>query len=603
MLKDVSGSADVIADVWRQDIERQAHGMSLVGANMDRLTWENNMKKTSQTHPLRIDTVPVGSFGGAIGMTLCPGKRITSAVSGEWERDLDTDMAAIAQWGADLILSLMEPHEFAQLGIPGFAESLPAGIAHSVMPIVDGGVPSGNWERAWLREGPHLRERLALGGRILIHCRGGLGRTGIVAARLLVEFGEDPAAAIRRVRAARPGTIENRRQEEYVLRQPPLSAPVPRPTVAVDPARQAKFRGCLLGGAAGDALGAPVEFMDIAAIRARFGAGGIRDYQPYAGKAGAITDDTQMTLFTAEGLLRSANRGKMRGIRPDFVGVLANAYRRWLHTQGEGSRRDTAFLSGWLIRNRDLFARRAPGITCLGALRAMGADGQRAGNDSKGCGGVMRAAPVGLFVAGWECDAAEQARLAFDLACDFAAITHGHPAGQHPAGVLAVLVLRLVQGSTLPDALAETRTLLATRPDHGETLAAIDLAITLAAGDGNPDAHLRRLGEGWTGEEALAIALYCALRAESLEEGICLAVNLTGDSDTTGAIAGNLLGALHGVDAIPERWLAPLELRDVIEEVADDLLSWPHWPVSEYLPEEPALRTAAAYWLDRYPDN
>ncbi len=115
--------------------------------------------------------------------------------------------------------------------------------------------------------------------------------------------------------------------------------------------------------------------------------------------------------------------------------MLGNAYRRWLHTQGEGSRADDReFLSGWLIRNRELFARRAPGITCLGALRAMGRDIRLAENDSKGCGGVMRMAPVGLFVAGWEGAGPDPARRAFALGCDFAALTHGHPAGQHPAG-------------------------------------------------------------------------------------------------------------------------------------------------------------------------
>jgi ADP-ribosylglycohydrolase len=489
------------------------------------------------------------------------------------------------------------------LGVPDFAGRIPAGIAHLVLPIVDGGIPSGPWERAWAKEGPRLRERLALGGRLLIHCRGGMGRTGIVAARLLVEFGEEPTRAMRLVRKARPNAIENRRQEEYVLRQYPLQSPLPRPTLAVDPEKQARFRGCLLGGAAGDALGAPVEFMGLPEIRARFGAAGIRDFVPYAGKAGAITDDTQMTLFTAEGLLRCANRGRVRGIGPDFTRVLGNAYRRWLYTQGEGASRDTDFLSGWLIRNRDLYARRAPGITCLGALRAMGAGIRPADNDSKGCGGVMRAAPVGLFVANWAGAGPDPARRAFDLACDFAAITHGHPAGQHPAGVLAVLVLRLVQGATLPDALAEARALLATYPNNDETLAAIDHAATLGRKGGDPDDDLARLGQGWVGEEALAIALYCALRAGTLEEGVALAVNLTGDSDSTGAIAGNLLGALHGVDAIPRRWLEPLELRGAIEEMADDLLSWPQWPIWEFLPDDPAERAVQAYWIDRYPDS
>ena len=562
------------------------------------------MKKTSETHPLRIDAVPVGHLGGLIGMTLCPGKRIAYALSGEWERDLNADFAEIAEWGASVVVSLMEHHEFSMLGVPDFARHIPAGIEHLVLPIVDGGVPSGTWERAWTKAGPSLREKLALGGRILIHCRGGLGRTGIVAARLLVEFGEAPARAMRRVRKARPDAIENRRQETYVLHQCPLQSALPRPAVAVDPEKQARFCGCLLAGAAGDALGAPVEFMGIGEIRARFGAAGIRDFVPYAGKAGAITDDTQMTLFTAEGLLRSANCGRERGIGPDFIRVIGDAYRRWLHTQGEGGgAKDQEFLSGWLIRNLDLYARRAPGITCLGALRAMGRDIRLADNDSKGCGGVMRAAPVGLFVSGWEGAGPDPVRRAFALGCDSAALTHGHPAGQHPAGVLAVLVLRLVQGASLLEALATARAVLTTVPDHRETLAAIDLAAKLAGQGGEPDGHLRELGEGWVGEEALAIALYCALRAESLEEGVMLAVNLTGDSDSTGAIAGNLLGALHGVDAIPQRWLEALELREAIGQVADDLLSWPQWLIGECLPSDLAEAAAAAYWWDRYPGN
>ncbi len=559
------------------------------------------MKKTSETHPLPIDTVTVGPLGGEIGMTLCPGKRAASAFGDEWERDLDADLAVIAGWGANVVVSLMEPHEFARFGVDALPQRLPAGIEHVLLPIVDGGVPSGTWERAWMKEGPRLRARIALGGRILIHCRGGLGRTGLVAARLLVEFGEEPAQAMRRVRQARPDAIETRRQEEYVLRQRPLPSPLPRPTIAVDPEKQAGFRGCLLAGAAGDALGAPVEFMDIGAIRARFGPGGIRDFVPYGGKSGAITDDTQMTLFTAEGLLRCANRGRMSGVGADFLWIVGHAYQRWLHTQGKGGRRAPDLLSGGLIRNRELFARRAPGITCLSALRAMGANIRLAENDSKGCGGVMRAAPVGLFVAHREGARLDPARRAFELACDIAALTHGHPAGQHPAGVLAVLVLCLVQGATLTEALAEAWALLVTRPEHGDTLAAITLAAMLAGQVGDPDDHLRRLGQGWVGEEALAIALYCALRADSLEEGICLAVNLTGDSDSTGAIAGNLLGALYGVVAIPGRWLAPLELRGAIEEVADDLLSWPKWPIRECLPDDPVELAAAAYWLDRYP--
>jgi len=559
------------------------------------------MKKTSQTDPLRIDSVQVNPLGGAIGMTLCPGKKAVSSVSGEWDRDLDADLAAIVHWGATVLLSLIEPHEFETLGVARMKQGLPAGIAHFVLPIVDGAVPSGTWERAWADAGPQIRERLALGERIVIHCRGGLGRTGMVAARLLVEFGEVPAIAMRRVRAARPGAIENRRQEEYVLRQKPLESILPRPGYAVDPLLASRYRGCLLGGAVGDALGAPVEFMDLAAIRKRFGAAGIRDFVPYAGKLGAITDDTQMTLFTAEGLLRAANLKRIGSTAPDIQAVVAQSYQRWLVTQGDKSPLTPDVQSGWLIRNGALFARRAPGITCLTTLCKMVRHDEPASNDSKGCGGVMRMAPVGLFVHGSDEAATAPARRAFDLGCQLAGITHGHPAGQHSAGVLAALIARVLRGASLPSTLDEAKTILKTRGDHEETLAAINLAVRLGRDSGDSDNHLRQLGQGWVAEEALAIAIYCALRSNSFEEGVMLAVNLTGDSDSTGAIAGSLLGALHGVEAIPQRWLEPLELREVVTAVADDLLSWPQWKVGTYpLVDADGVRERA-YLLDRYP--
>lgn len=561
------------------------------------------MKQTSQIDPLRIDSVQVNSLGGAIGMTLCPGRKVSSSASGEWDRDLDTDLAVIADWGATVLLSLIEPHEFETLGVAHMKQILSAGIAHFILPIVDGAVPSGTWERAWVDAGPQIRERLALGERVVIHCRGGLGRTGMVAARLLVEFGEMPATAMRRVRAARPGAIENRRQEEYVLRQKPLESIIPRPSYPVDPLLTSRYRGCLLGGAVGDALGAPVEFMDIMAIRKRFGATGIRDFVPYAVKLGAITDDTQMTLFTAEGLLRAAIRERIDGLAPDYPSFVAQAYQRWLVTQGDKSRLTPNVQSGWLIRHGALFARRAPGITCLTTLGKMTRLDETASNDSKGCGGVMRMAPVGLLIRGRGESAADHAQTAFALGCQLAGITHGHPAGQHAAGVLAALIVCVLKGAALLAALDEAKAILKTQDNHEETLAAINLAVRLGRDFGDSDNHLRQLGQGWVAEEALAIAIYCALRSNSFEEGVMLAVNLTGDSDSTGAIAGSLLGALHGVEAIPQRWLEPLELRAVITAVADDLLSWPQWKVGDYPPEDADGRRERAYWVDRYPND
>jgi hypothetical protein len=147
---------------------------------------------------------------------------------------------------------------------------------------------------------------------------------------------------------------------------------------------QGRFVGCLLGGAVGDALGAPVEFMRRTEILHRFGPKGITTYAPAYGGLGTITDDTQMTLFTAEGLLRGWVRGCFKGIT-SYPGVTAHAYLRWLKTQGERSRCEIDFGAdepGWLFQQRALHHRRAPGNTCLSALRAMPSPGEPARNDS-----------------------------------------------------------------------------------------------------------------------------------------------------------------------------------------------------------------------------
>ncbi|MGQ0658602.1 MAG: ADP-ribosylglycohydrolase family protein [Chromatiales bacterium] len=339
-----------------------------------------------------------------------------------------------------------------------------------------------------------------------------------------------------------------------------------------------RFLGCLLGGAVGDALGASVEFMDLGEIRDTFGSGGIRDYAPAYGRLGAITDDTQMTLFTAEGLLRGWVRQRVKGIA-SYPVVTTHAYLRWLLTQGEEPRcHPDADAMGWLYSQQELHSRRAPGNTCLSALRGLKDFTDRAVNDSKGCGGVMRVAPVGLFA--WHRRQRKGGVLqTFDLAVKLAAITHGHPSGQLPAGVLAVLIMGLIDGLSLAQMLTVARACLERYSGHRETLQALDVAEELASSAARPDDAIARLGKGWVAEEALAISIYCALVAKGFEEGVVLAVSHSGDSDSTGAITGNLLGAMHGLDDIPKRWLDPLELRGVIAELADDLFSFPSWKI------------------------
>ena len=341
-----------------------------------------------------------------------------------------------------------------------------------------------------------------------------------------------------------------------------------------------RFLGCLLGGAVGDALGAPIEFMRLTEIRERFGYQGVRDYLRAYGKVGAITDDTQMTLFTAEGLLRGWVRRQIKGITT-YQEVVSHAYLRWLKTQGiEPAREMIPDAEGWLYSLQGLHHKRAPGLTCLSALSAMKDFGEPAKNNSKGCGGVMRVAPVGLFA--WHShQSGETPMVTFDLAAKLAAITHGHPTGQLASGVFAVLVLGLASGASLEDALDVATACMKSRPRHKETLHALKQARALAQSGLPVTDAIAELGEGWVAEEALAIAVYCALVATSFEQGVVLAINHSGDSDSTGAMTGNLLGALHGVEAIPERWLSLLELKEVIAEIGDDLFTFPEWNLDE----------------------
>lgn len=339
-----------------------------------------------------------------------------------------------------------------------------------------------------------------------------------------------------------------------------------------------RFIGCLLGGAVGDALGAPIEFMAYREIVRRFGPSGVSDYLPAYGGLGRITDDTQMTLFTADGVIRSAVREEHKGITT-VEGVTAHAYLRWLQTQGERPDNDLMFgmeTPGWLYQIPALHARRAPGITCLSALKAMRHLGDPARNDSKGCGGVMRVAPIGLWMAGRT--TAADSELCFKVACDIAGLTHGHPTGQLSAGVMAVLVQLLASGEPLMSALSTALEILSKHRRRRETMTAVEQAISLADAcldmDIFEDTHVRnieQLGEGWVAEEALAIAIYCALVASDFEHGVRLSVNHSGDSDSTGSMTGNLLGCIWGQAGIPVRWLADLELRDEIEAVARDL--------------------------------
>lgn len=343
-------------------------------------------------------------------------------------------------------------------------------------------------------------------------------------------------------------------------------------TRVAEEAWRARIRGCLLGGAIGDALGGPVEFEDSASIVAAH-PDGVRTF--VSGRIGwppgTITDDTQMTLFTVEGLIRA-------GVRTDrgigfTVAVVHHAYDRWLDTQE--LRAPSGERDGWLQAEPWLYARRAPGNTCLSAL--LGARqgnakieqfGGQARNDSKGCGGVMRVAPFGLLPAKWF-----DRDWVFDAAAEAAGYTHGHPTGKLASGALAVIIRELCGGATLDAALDTTTALLTQRPNHEETSTALAAARSAATGSKHEPETVERLGGGWVAEEALAIAVYAALAypaPEQFLDALALSVTHSGDSDSTGAICGNILGALHGETALPAELVFTVEGRPVILQLADD---------------------------------
>ncbi len=333
-----------------------------------------------------------------------------------------------------------------------------------------------------------------------------------------------------------------------------------------------RIRGCLFGGAVGDALGYPVEFHSIDSIHAKYGSSGITEYEiDPASKVALFSDDTQMSLFTANGLLYGKTRSLLKGVasQPSYYVYLA--YLDWLETQ-----RGMSGAGGitWLSDIDGLYSCRAPGATCLDAL----ASGERGStinriNHSKGCGGVMRVAPVGLVMRD------EDDMTVATEGAEIAALTHSHSLGFMPAAFLAHVVKNAVMagpevtlGVLIENAKETIQVLFAQRKHLEVFINLIDKAVSLAGNGASDEENIAMIGAGWCGDEALAIALYCALRHEGdFTSAVISAVNHSGDSDSTGALAGNIVGAMVGYDAIEEKWKDNLELKDTILEMADDL--------------------------------
>lgn len=331
-----------------------------------------------------------------------------------------------------------------------------------------------------------------------------------------------------------------------------------------------KIAGSLLGGAIGDALGYQIEFKR-----------NIKDKEVtrFENDFGIISDDTQMTLFTANALLWRDTKEMLGGMSISVSDAIYHSYLDWLDTQWGTNRHENKV--SWLKEIKELNNQRAPGNTCIGSLTS-GKKGtlEFPINNSKGCGGIMRIAPIGLY----EKDSLQAGKVAAAAT----AITHGSPLGIIPAATCAMLINILAnENITLENALYKAMKqchdnfTIYSEEDHRYFQKLVTKAIKLSKSSIKDTEAIKKIGEGWVGDEAFAIAIYSCLKyPNSFEDAIVCAVNHDGDSDSTGAIVGNIMGAYLGIENIPTYYKENVELKDVILEIANDLSNTT--PINEF---------------------
>lgn len=502
---------------------------------------------------------------------------------------------------------------------------LPSDTTYTRFPIPDCGVPKSieSVRRLLLR----IEELKKMEGYVYVHCWGGVGRTGTIVACYLSQNSEEPdlnkTLEVLRGRfsempkSAYRETPETKEQINFIEQFINSNK-----AYKEDKAKRVpdSIRGCLMAGAAGDALGYEVEFMSRRSILSRFGDNGITKFALNRNGKALISDDTQMTLFTANGMLMGLTRGYMRGIggRPEkYVDI---AYLDWYYTQ-TGKKREMLiddWHPTWLRDLPEMAHLRAPGNTCLSACESL-FRGEKAQNNSKGCGGIMRVAPMALLDAGYA-SRNENSYSIEELAeagGEIAECTHKHPLAFLPASLLTVLLYKVIPMTAkqvqeeIDGIVADTVNILDCiykgkyDADKRYLKELTMKAVQLAHSDISDADAIRQLGEGWVAEETWAIALYCAIRhIDSVEDAIIASVNHDGDSDSTGSVCGNIMGAIYGYEHIKERNIFcpegkkledTLELSEIILALADDLSTG--CIISEYDPiDTPEKRQ----WYERY---
>ncbi|WP_240913849.1 ADP-ribosylglycohydrolase family protein [Sphingomonas sp. HDW15A] len=489
------------------------------------------MARTSLTHPLEIAAIQAGEGLGRIGLTFCPGKVQPNAVSGSWERDLNVDLDAVEAWGAAAVVTLIEPGEMAALKVEALGEQVAnRHMTWFHLPIPDVGIPGAQFESSWAAAGEALRALIRSGFDVVVHCKGGLGRAGMIGGRLLVELGWDPTMAIQAVRRVRPGAIETEAQRQHVLNTASIDEPF---RDASKDAVEDRALGCLLGLAVGDAVGTTLEFT------ARDSNPRLKDLVgggPFGLDAGEWTDDTSMALALADSLLKSE--------RLDEVDLMQRFVRWW--RDGDYSCRGTCFDIG--ITTRQALSK----FETTGEPIAGSTDPQSAGN-----GSLMRLAPVvlhGLAIGelGGTTAAVQQSRT-----------THGAQTCIDACDGFAFRLYLAVTG--------KMRSYVFDFKGHG----AIDPAIgTIFEGSWRGKRRSVIKSSGYVAH-SLEAAMWCVARTSNFRDAVLLAANLGDDADTTAAITGQLAGALYGSSAIPSEWLERLAWREKIQDVGWHLISRP----------------------------
>lgn len=347
------------------------------------------------------------------------------------------------------------------------------------------------------------------------------------------------------------------------------------------------YQGCLIGGAIGDALGAPVEFMPLYEIKKTYGSEGINKFLIKKNKKAEFTDDTQMTIFTADGLIKSALKNhSINNI--NFYDVF-ESYGDWLSTQ-----RNLYRHKGWLSDVKELYKVKAPGNTCISAIMG-GEPGtlDKKINDSKGNGGTMRVAPVGLMYY-------NNPSRAFNVAVGCCALTHSRPEAYLSAGAMASIIAYIIKGESLQDAVEKTIKILERKSNNEKVTSLLKTAVRYSKKNMPTEDVIPQLGNGWTGEEALAIAVYSALKyPDNFKKAVECSVNITGDSDTVGSITGNIMGAYLGAKKIPAEYKKKINMADVLSNLAQDLYVMPNriknknqkYPVSQNNKENLSLKS------------